>query len=266
MKISLKNICLGIATFLILFPRISEAILLSELTLKEGQRIGIYIGTFDPIHVGHSSVVEQSLKDGKLDYVLVIPNSAAHKPNALPFIHRLQMVKSLYEDSPNIVVPDGPEIGNDIAYSFLDKVNSQKLPAVRLIQIYGDDVVASVETQRKERAQYKGISEWIIMARSDESIGQIDEIKKALVKENPDLKIQVLKSTDPGHSSTKIKASIAHAHEGKKVSDLDERVLSYIKAEGLYQIPKGNVLVNQEADKCSILYRSLGDFNVPEAE
>jgi nicotinate-nucleotide adenylyltransferase len=233
-----------------------EAILLSDMVLKSGQRVGIYIGTFDPIHDGHSRTIEQSIKQGNLDFLIVITNNAAiHKPNASPFNDRLQMVKSIYEHSPQVVVPDDESIGWPIGPAVIEQIKQKHGKNITLVQIYGDDVLKSIESQKSERATYKGISEWIVVARSDDSINKIDQIQSSLEREHPDLKIHVFKSTNPGKSSTKIKANLVKVNLGTKIKGLDQRVLAYIEQKGLYQVR--NAIEQNLNSLCSSLYKKI---------
>lgn len=253
-----KLLSFALSTTLFIWSNASEALLLNDMQLKNGQRIGIYIGTFDPIHNGHSSTIEQALKQGKLDFLIVIPNNAAtHKPNASPFDDRLQMVKNIYEHSSKVIVPNDGNIGWPIAPAILEKINNNPEAKVSLIQIYGDDVIESKETQKKERSTYKGIKEWIVIARSEDSFAKVDQLQSSLEREQPDLKIQVFKSTNPGQSSTKIKASIALTKTGTSIEGLDPRVSSYIKRVGLYQNENKKGQVLSIPNKCSTLYGNL---------
>lgn len=38
-------------------------------------RIGLYGGTFDPIHLGHLIVIENAINEMKLDRVIILPSS-----------------------------------------------------------------------------------------------------------------------------------------------------------------------------------------------
>lgn len=58
-------------------------------------RIGVFGGTFDPIHVGHLILAEQCREQARLDRVLFIP--AARPPHKIervltPFHHRVEML------------------------------------------------------------------------------------------------------------------------------------------------------------------------------
>jgi len=59
-------------------------------------RIGIFGGTFDPVHLAHLIVAEQCREQAELDQVWFMP--AAHPPHKLgrvltPFEHRLEMLR-----------------------------------------------------------------------------------------------------------------------------------------------------------------------------
>ena len=58
-------------------------------------RIGIFGGTFDPVHLGHLIVAEQCREQGPLDQVWFVPS--ARPPHKLdrpltPFLHRAEML------------------------------------------------------------------------------------------------------------------------------------------------------------------------------
>lgn len=38
-------------------------------------RIGLYGGTFDPIHIGHMIVMENSINEMELDKLIILPSS-----------------------------------------------------------------------------------------------------------------------------------------------------------------------------------------------
>ena len=60
-----------------------------------GQRIALFGGTFDPIHLGHLAVAQAALRAFRLDRVIFIPSAhPPHKPlsELLPYEHRFAMV------------------------------------------------------------------------------------------------------------------------------------------------------------------------------
>jgi nicotinate-nucleotide adenylyltransferase len=61
----------------------------------EKQKIGLFGGTFDPIHIGHLIIAQEALEAARLDKVIFIPAFLPpHKPEdpLLPAHHRLAMV------------------------------------------------------------------------------------------------------------------------------------------------------------------------------
>jgi nicotinate-nucleotide adenylyltransferase len=73
------------------------------------QRVGIMGGTFDPIHLGHLRVAEETAEALELDTLLFVPVAVPpHKPGEkiLPFEHRLQMLKIAVEHHPRFRVSD----------------------------------------------------------------------------------------------------------------------------------------------------------------
>ncbi|MBN2908595.1 nicotinate-nucleotide adenylyltransferase [Polycladomyces sp. WAk] len=65
--------------------------------------IGIFGGTFDPIHIGHLIIAEQAWQSAGLDEVWFIPAaSPPHKPgqDITPAEHRVEMVRLAIRDHP----------------------------------------------------------------------------------------------------------------------------------------------------------------------
>lgn len=74
---------------------------------QELKSIGIYGGSFNPVHFGHLNLALEMLEKGGMDEVWFCPaNASPHKLNELPISsqHRLEMLKLALEGVPNCCI------------------------------------------------------------------------------------------------------------------------------------------------------------------
>src|SRR4051812_5853101 len=76
------------------------------MTLKQKQpRIGIYAGTFDPVHAGHMSFALHARQMAGLDEVYFLPErTPRHKPQAEHYGHRVGMLRRAIRPYNNLAV------------------------------------------------------------------------------------------------------------------------------------------------------------------
>ena len=71
------------------------------------KKIGLFGGTFDPVHTGHEELVKSFLLSGKLDELWILltpfPPHKQHK-NQASYSHRLNMLNYAFEDFENIKI------------------------------------------------------------------------------------------------------------------------------------------------------------------
>lgn len=73
------------------------------------KKIGIFGGTFDPVHMAHLHMAQCALEQGKLDKVIFLPNGTPpHKENngITDAEHRYNMLVLATEDNPRFEVSD----------------------------------------------------------------------------------------------------------------------------------------------------------------
>ena len=69
------------------------------------QRIGIYPGTFDPIHNGHLAFALEATKQCRLDKVILLPEQLPRsKHNVTPVLERVQQIKAAALHHPSVDV------------------------------------------------------------------------------------------------------------------------------------------------------------------
>ncbi|CAN5411018.1 nicotinate-nucleotide adenylyltransferase [soil metagenome] len=73
------------------------------MTVK--RHIGIYAGTFDPIHSGHVAFAVQTLEQCQLDQVIILPEPRPRKKHAVTdLVHRIELAKRAIATVPHIDV------------------------------------------------------------------------------------------------------------------------------------------------------------------
>lgn len=158
------------------------------------ERIGIFGGTFNPIHKGHVKAVSEVQKIFSLDRVLFIPSYIPpHKgiPDIAPPFSRLQMVKLTVAPYPQFI-PSPVEIeAKGRSYSVLTLAKlKRRYPDALMFFILGVDAFLEIETWRN----YKKVLEqchFIVISRPGYDL---QDAEKILGGEYTERIIQVLNS------------------------------------------------------------------------
>jgi nicotinate-nucleotide adenylyltransferase len=122
-----------------------------------GPAIGIFGGTFDPIHTAHLMLAELVRTDLGLDrMLLVVANSPWQKEGervVTPAEDRFAMVEAAAEGWPGLA-PSRMEIDRGGPSYTIDTVRQllAEEPGARLTLVVGSDVVAGLDTWHQEKA------------------------------------------------------------------------------------------------------------------
>jgi nicotinate-nucleotide adenylyltransferase len=115
-------------------------------------KIGLYGGTFDPIHHGHLIVARDAVEQLGLDWLLFIPNSISpHKDrHPAPPAVRLQMVEAAIAREPRFRV-DASELERGGISFTIDTIVEMKTrhPDAELYYLIGEDNVPELPTWRR---------------------------------------------------------------------------------------------------------------------
>lgn len=98
--------------FVLLWVTCANGLVLEELIEKgqlektlSRQRVGYYIGSFDPLHKGHERVATLCFEKGLCDYVIVYPSWGGDTfKKRIDVQRRLDMIFALFEKHPTIIV------------------------------------------------------------------------------------------------------------------------------------------------------------------
>ena len=187
-------------------------------------KIGIFGGTFDPIHNAHIAVAEAARDRCELDRILVIPAAnPPHKPGAsAPFEHRYRMVKLACEGHRGFE-PSMLESGEERSYSIrtIEKVRQSVSVQDSLYFIIGADAFAEITTWHRWQEVITAV-EFIVVSRP----GAQYSIPEGA-------RVHPLAAISMPVSSSDIRAALAR---GECPPDLPLPVFQYAVQHGLYRL------------------------------
>ncbi|MBN1940453.1 MAG: nicotinate (nicotinamide) nucleotide adenylyltransferase [Candidatus Aminicenantes bacterium] len=123
--------------------------------MRRLRRIGIFGGTFDPVHFGHLRAAEEVRSRLGLDRILFIPsNTPPHKRRfgMAPAADRLAMVRSALRGRPGLEASDLEVASPRTSYSVFTLAKIRTLyPDARLFFLLGADAFLEIKTWREWR-------------------------------------------------------------------------------------------------------------------
>lgn len=194
--------------------------------------IGLFGGTFDPIHSAHIYMGCAVKEKMNLDKVIYIPaGNPPHKSAVTTYAyHRLNMVKLAIDDIAFFEASDY-EI-NKTTYSYsVETVEHyiRKNPFDEFVFIVGEDSLNYVEKWHKPQVLLS-LCKFAVVGRGGSENDIVRKINKLKQIYNAD--ITFVKTSEKDISSSMIRERIK---DNKDVSDfLDKKVLQYIKDNALY--------------------------------
>jgi nicotinate-nucleotide adenylyltransferase len=204
-------------------------------------RIGVFGGTFDPVHLGHLIVAEQCREQARLGRVLFIP--AWKPPHKLdqeltPFHHRVEMLHLALAGNPAFQVDElehhrpGPSYTVDT----LEELH-RRHPGDELFLIIGADCLPDLPHWR-EPARIMAQASLVVAARPGWALWSAEQIRSAL-RLPPDvpLRAEVVHVPLIDDASRDLRRRVA---DGRSIRYLVPRAVEcYIQNRHLYQ-PAGN--------------------------
>lgn len=197
--------------------------------------IGIYGGTFNPLHNGHVMVIKEAIRQyGDIEKIVLMPNHApAYKKSryiASPE-DRIAMLKLVAEKNPELAVSD-MEIkrgGYTYTYDTLKEIFGQN-PKLKIYFIIGSDSFLSINKWYKYEEILKMCT--LLVAQREDSPEEINAFYDKLTKAVSCAKVCFLKVEPYEAASSDIRKNIS---EGKFPDDIMPPVIvKYIKEKNLY--------------------------------
>ncbi len=146
-------------------------------------RIGVFGGTFDPVHLGHLILAEQCREQGRLDEVWFVPSARPpHKQRhaVTPFRHRAEMLQLATAGHPAFRVNELENERPGLSYTVdtLDELRKTH-PGADWFFLVGSDTLAELH-EWHDPAGILRRAAMLVMARGDEPILSADELRASL--------------------------------------------------------------------------------------
>ena len=193
-------------------------------------------GTFDPIHMGHLILGEQSFEQLHLDKVLFMPSgNPPHKRNRAGRAsdgQRVDMVRLAIEDNPHfeLSLAEMHETGYTYTYRTLEELKEQN-PDTDYYFIIGADSLFTFD-EWKEPARICRACTLIVAVRDHASFDELNQEIKRLSAEYEG-HFTLLDTMNIDVSSHQIRQWISEEKSLKYY--VPDKVISYMKENGIYR-------------------------------
>ncbi len=188
------------------------------------KRVGIFGGSFDPIHFGHIHLITELSKKANFDQLVVVPSGQPWQKNPVATkLQRFEMTQIALQDLP-VQVSD-IEIsreGNSYAIDTVVEVKTA-YDSCQVIWIAGSDVLPNLKTwhQIEKLAQ---MVEFLIVKRPN---SKVDTAEMPSFIKFTEIEIDALDI-----SATKVRGAIAAQSDTSQL--IPAKVAEFIKSKGLY--------------------------------
>jgi nicotinate-nucleotide adenylyltransferase len=197
-------------------------------------KIGVFGGTFNPVHNGHIRIAKLYFEKLGLDKLIVIPtNIPPHKTvsDMVDSADRLNMLRLAFEDCPNVEISD-IEINISGKSYTVNTISALKelYPNDELYLIVGGDMFLCFESWK----EYKKILSMCTLCTAPREVGEYAALKEYQLKLDPELKTTVILNSEVlVLSSSEIRKKIKNGAELGNL--LPKKALEYINHKGLYK-------------------------------
>lgn len=193
-------------------------------------KVGIFSGSFDPVHAGHIAFALQAAEVAELDKVYFLPEQIPRrKVGVTHYAHRIAMLKLALKLHPKLKVLDITDKQFSVNRT-LPKIK-KLLPSSELYFLVGSDMIDLLlsDNAPKQWPDYENFLSQVTLITGVREEKQLKSYTKKSQKLQP--KSIVITSKRPYASSRDIRSAVAR---GKEHNDLLQSLKSYIKENWLY--------------------------------
>lgn len=143
-------------------------------------RIGIYAGTFNPVHTGHIAFALQAIQAANLDMVYFMPERRPRQKETVEhFGHRMAMLRQATEPHVQLGLLDLVDVNFSVERTLPQL--QQEFPVSRLVFLVGSDVAPTIPSWPHAKQLLKQ-SELVIGVRSG---GDTETLKSMVASWKP---------------------------------------------------------------------------------
>jgi nicotinate-nucleotide adenylyltransferase len=201
-------------------------------------KVGVFGGSFDPIHRGHVEPVEAARRALGLDRVLFLPTARPpHKPDRrfAPALARYAMAELALLEREGLEVSTLELTGERPAYTVetLERLRAES-PGDELWLLVGSDSLAQLHTWRRFRDLLAGFPVAVLVRPGSESEGFAPGLDPELAAALATARVAWMPNSPLPISASEIRARLARGEE-PPAGWLDPRVLTFIRKYRLYR-------------------------------
>lgn len=204
-------------------------------------RLGIFGGSFDPVHYGHLLLAESCREAAGLTEVWFMPSAVApHKTEqpVTPVQQRIEMLELALGGCPALRVSRVEADRGGISYT-VDTLATLLAadPARQLHLLLGADMLADLPNWHAPDRIVQ-LARLVVAARPGSPSFDLEPLRRLVADSQQDLPVQVVQMPLVGFSSSEIRVRVA---QGRSIRFQTPRAVEeYIRANGLYAATTGN--------------------------
>lgn len=213
------------------------------------KRVIFFLGSFDPLHLGHISIIENAIKKVNAEYLYIGLNKSSKKGKLTSFFHRKKMLLTYIQNKDTIKL-----LNFNFDYNNLEKTYKKLFATMEDNNenyiLIGEDQLSSLSTwYRFEELKTK--VRFIIATRN------LNEVNK----KNYSFEYITLNHLFPNISSSIVRAG-NHNYTTKEISDYIKRYNIYLKEQVKPYLDKKRYLHSLSVAKTALKINKLGHLGL----
>lgn len=203
------------------------------------KKIGIFGGTFNPVHNTHVEMAKAALKKGGLDEVWVMPAKVPPHKLGMKIVadsYRFEMVKLALTGEKNIFPSDYELVRDRVSYTSDTLISlKEDYPDDEFTLIIGGDSVLYLEDWHEPQIIFDNADILYISRIGSESGKCLSHIDNVLKKKFENVRMKEIRFSATSISSTEIRKFISEGIKDASLLGIDEKVMDYILSNNLYK-------------------------------